>query len=161
MEIDIVDMTEEELAALTLKQILIIREGQIRKNELTKELEENLESARLLLIANGVARSSIYEGNAALLREEYERQVASLREKVEFNVANSSPMLSDEPTDAPYEVNDSMSLLSRVEVIEAYYLSIEDPDYRMRLYASDETAKYYLGDYYAALYVILQQYSEG
>lgn len=169
MIIDIIELTEEEMAALSLQQILILRNAQIQKEEMKKTLAADQKSARLLLLANGMARSSVYDEMCAELNEQYEKDLAELVERTQFNLANSSQSSGgggssggtggSGSADAPYLVDYNLSMLERVEIVQAYYLSVEDGGERMRLYASDDVAKEYLGDYYAALYSILQQYS--
>ncbi len=170
MIIDVIELTEEEMSALNLQQILILRNAQIHKEEMKKTLESDKKSARLLLLANGMARSSVYDEMCAELEEQYEKDLAELVERTQFNLANATQSSgggsgsggdsgSSGSTDAPYFVDYNLSMLERVEVVQAYYLSVEDGIERMRQYASDKVAREYLGDYYAALYSILQQYS--
>lgn len=154
------ELTEEEFAALTLKQILILRAAQTQKDNMELQLEKDKQSAKILLLANNMARSSVYERLCEELTAEYEAKLEELREKTVFNIANSSDV-SDYPSaeEAPYLVDYNLSLVARVEIVKEYYLSIEDPELRMRTYAGDAIAKKYLEDYYAALYAILEQYS--
>ena len=161
MTIDIVDLTEEELANLSLPQILVLRSGQKRKNELTEELEKDIRSAMLLLLANNMLRSTVLDEMIAELQAEYEKKIEELREEVLFGVANSSslPVQTASYESAPYEVNENYSMVQRVQTVQDYYLSIEDSGERMRLYAQDSVAKDYLGEYYVTLYSILEQYS--
>lgn len=160
MIIDVVDMTEEEISALSLKQILILRNAQAQKEALLRSLEEDKVSAKLLLLANNMARSTVYDEMCARLEETYREKLEELKEKTAFNVANSTDVQDDVPfEDTPYLVDYNLSMLQRVDIVQSYYLSIEEPHIRMRKYAMDNIAKKYLGDYYAALYAILEQYS--
>ncbi|MBO4990347.1 MAG: hypothetical protein J6D37_08465 [Clostridia bacterium] len=161
MIIDIIDLTDEEMAKLSIQQMLILRSGQKRKNELTEELEKDMRSAMLLLLANNMFRSTVRDEMIAELEAEYAKKVEELREQVTFGIANSStlPAASVSYRSVPYEVNENYSMVQRVQVVQDYYLSIEDPAERMQLYAEDEVAKEYLGEYYVTLYSILEQYS--
>ncbi len=59
-----------------------------------------------------------------------------------------------------YIVDYTLSYTERYNLVRTYYLSIEDPAQRMSLYAADETARKYLGSYYASLYNVLNTYSK-
>ncbi len=54
----------------------------------------------------------------------------------------------------------TLSYNERYRIVRDYYLSITDPAERMALYSADDTARKYLGSYYASLYNVLYSYSK-
>ena len=76
----------------------------------------------------------------------------------------TDPTAGDEGTGTPdettgYIVDYSLTYSERYVIVRDYYLSIEDPDERMTLYAADGVAKNYLSSYYKTLYNVLSTYS--
>lgn len=157
MQFDVIEITDDDLAAMTAQQYLILVNAQLKKDELTKQLAEDKKSVLLVLLANGMARSSTYSDLCAELDAAYAADIEVLVEKLQYNLANTSLPVS--LMDVGYDLNFALSEEARMEEVQAYYLAIEDPSERMRRYAEDETAKEYLGDYYDVLYGILSQYS--
>ena len=75
MQFDIIDMTEEELTALSTVQMRLLRSAQREKDELTVKLAEDKQTFYNILISNGTSDSSLYEDKCAELDEAYQREV--------------------------------------------------------------------------------------
>lgn len=164
MEFDIIDISADEAEALTTIQLKLLRTAQQNKNELYHKLQQELQAYYCLCNTNNVYLSSLYADKKAELEEEYEYQVEILREQLIFNMSLNEPTHDDETGDSGndssgYIVDYELSYLERYIQVRDYYLSIEDPDERLALYAADTTAQSYLGSYYTTLYNYLYAYT--
>lgn len=164
MEFDIINLSAEEVQALTTVQLKLLRTAQQKKNALEHEMQQELEVYRCLCYTNNVFRSSLYEDKKAELEKEYEYQVEILREQLIFNMSLNEPTHDGETgddggDDTAYIVDYELSYLERYIIVRDYYMSIEDPAERMALYTADEVAKQYLGSYYSTLYNYLGTYA--
>ncbi len=164
MEFDIINLSAEEVQALTTVQLKLLRTAQQKKNALEHEMRQELEVYRCLCYTNNVFRSSLYEDKKAELEQEYEYQVEILREQLIFNMSLNEPTHDGETgddggDDTAYIVDYELSYLERYIIVRDYYMSIEDPAERMALYTADEVAKQYLGSYYSTLYNYLGTYA--
>lgn len=164
MEFDIINLSAEEVQALTTVQLKLLRTAQQKKNALEHEMQQELEVYRCLCYTNNVFRSSLYEDKKAELEQEYEYQVEILREQLIFNMSLNEPTHDGETgddggDDTAYIVDYELSYLERYIIVRDYYMSIEDPAERMALYSADEVAKQYLGSYYSTLYNYLGTYA--
>ncbi len=165
LTIDILDLSESEVEALSVVQQKLVRTAQKSKNELEHQLELDKQSYFDILVGAHMLNSSLYEDKCAELDGEYEREVEILREQLIFNLALNEPTTDDELGDdggdesAGYVVDYSLTYLERYIIVRDYYLAIEDADERMALYTADTTAMAYLGKYYTTLYNVLSQYS--
>lgn len=164
MEFDIINLSAEEVQALTTVQLKLLRTAQQKKNALEHEMRQELEVYRCLCYTNNVFRSSLYEDKKAELEQEYEYQVEILREQLIFNMSLNEPTHDGETgddggDDTAYIVDYELSYLERYIIVRDYYMSIEDPAERMALYSADEVAKQYLGSYYSTLYNYLGTYA--
>lgn len=168
MVYDIIDLTEEEFAALSSVQLRLLRTAQVAKNELLNKLEDSIENAKTLFLAKGTIRSSIYVNFIQKLRDDTAQAIEELADKLRFNLDQTA----DEPeggTETPepdpgedgengYIVDYRLSYVDRYVIVRDYYLSIEDRDERIALYSQDEVAKRYLRNYYTTLYDVLLRY---
>ena len=163
MQYDIVDMTEEEILALSTVQMRLLRSAQREKDELALELERDKQTFRKILITDGMLNSSLYENKCAELDAEYNRQVGIIADDLVYNMSLNMPGTDDDSPsggdeDVGYIVDYSLSYLDRYQIVRNYYMSIADPAERIALYTSDTTAQQYLGQYYTTLYNVLYQY---
>ncbi len=163
MEFDIIEMTEEELLALSTVQMRLLRSAQREKDELAVGLARDKQTFRNILIADGMLCSGLYESKCAELDAEYERQVGIIADDLVYNMSLNMPGADDEnpsggDSDAGYIVDYSLSYLDRYQLVRNYYMSIADPAERLALYTADKTAQDYLGQYYTTLYNVLYQY---
>ncbi len=166
MEYDIIDLTEEDILALSVVQTKLLRTAQKSKNELTHSLEEDKRAFYDIVVADGMVNSGLYEAKCAELDAEYEREVAILAEQLIFNLSLNEPTTDDELGDgdgdasAGYIVDYSLSYLDRYQIVRSYYMAIEDANERLALYTADAVAQQYLGQYYNTLFNVLAQYAQ-
>ena len=163
MQFDIIDMTEEELTALSTVQMRLLRSAQREKDELTVKLAEDKQTFYNILISNGTSDSSLYEDKCAELDEAYQREVEIIKDDLVYNMSLNVPTADDDnPSgsgeEVGYIVDYSLSYLDRYQIVRNYYMSIADPAERIAAYTADDTAQDYLGQYYTTLYNVLYQY---
>jgi hypothetical protein len=160
MKFDVISLSEEETSALTTIQLKLLRTTQQKKDALYHTLQEDLNEYRLLTFTDGVHNSSLYGDKERELIEEYEYQVEILREQLIFNMSLNEPTTDDETGDSGlgegqttgYIVDYELSYLERYIQVRDYYMTIEDPDERLALYAADSVALEYLSSYYTTLF---------
>jgi hypothetical protein len=166
MKFDVIDISEQEVEALTTIQLKLLRTTQQKKDALYHTLEQDLNAYKLLTYTDGVAYSSLYEDKEKELTEECEYQVDILREQLIFNMSLNEPTTDDETGDngkddqpnTGYLVDYELSYLERYIQVRDYYMTIEDPSERLALYAADEVALEYLNSYYNTLYNYLRSF---
>lgn len=163
MTFDLVEYTEEELEALSVIQMQLLRNAQKKKDELRHKMEIELNMFKQVVLSNGMQASTLYEQKAAALEAEFEYQVEILKEQLLYSIRlNEPPSEGDGEADtetAGYLVDYSLPYSDRYSIVRDYYLSIPDPALRMQKYTDDEVAKRYLGKYYSTLYNVLYNYS--
>lgn len=164
MEFDILPLTGEEAEALSTIQLKLLRTAQQKKDALARTLEQELLTYKKLTYTDGMEYSSLYGDKEAELTAEYEYQVEILREQLLFNMSLSEPTNDGETgdsgtDDSAYLVDYELSYLERYIAVRDYYMTIEDPDERLALYAADTVALDYLGSYYNSLYNYLYTYT--
>ena len=160
MEFDIIELTPEELSNFTSVQMQLLRSAQKNKNTLRENMDRDLRLFKSLLLTDDVFNSSLYAQKRAELEREFDFKTESIAEQLRYNLSLSEPYDPDDNDDeAGYIVDYTLSYTDRYIIVRDYYLSINDPAERMALYASDEVAKRYLGNYYSTLYNVLYTYS--
>lgn len=162
MTFDILEYSDEELEKLTTIQMQLLRTAQKSKNELTHNLEKNLEMFKMQIMGNGTSNMDLYELKRRELQAEYDYRVDILKEQLIYSMGLNEPVpdADSDQEKVGYIVDYSLSYTDRYNIVRAYYLSIENPVERMNLYANDEVAKRYLANYYATLYNVLSMYSQ-
>ena len=162
MKFDIIDITEDEISKLTDIQTQLLRTAQKKKNDLRFKTEQDYALFKKLAYTNGMKESSLLEQKRAELETEFLRQVEIIVEQLEYGLVLNAPYPDrgegDEETG--YIVDYTLSYNERYRIVRDYYLSITDPAERMALYSADDTARKYLGSYYASLYNVLYSYSK-
>lgn len=161
MTFDIIELKEGELEGFSTIQVQLLRTAQKKKNELRHKLESDLELFKKLILGNGTVNSTLYEQKREELENEFEYQVAILREQLLYSLDVNEPYPDgDEDQEmVGYIVDYTLSYTDRYAIVREYYLAIDDPALRMKLYTDDEVAKRYLGSYYSVLYNVLYNYS--
>lgn len=167
MTFDILDISSEEVNALTVIQLKLLRTAQQKKDALYHTLENDLLTYKLLTLTNGAQNSSLYEDKKKELCDEYDYQVEILREQLVFNMSLQEPTNDGETGDngndneetSGYVVDYELSYLERYIAVRDYYMTIEDPNERLALYASDTVAVNYLSSYYNTLYNYLASFT--
>lgn len=161
MEFDIIELTPEELSNFTSVQMQLLRSAQKNKNTLRENMDRDLRLFKSLLLTDDVFNSSLYAQKRAELEREFDFKTESIAEQLRYNLSLSEPYDPDGPDDeAGYIVDYTLSYNERYRIVRDYYLSITDPAERMALYSADDTARKYLGSYYASLYNVLYSYSK-
>ncbi|MBD5632406.1 MAG: hypothetical protein HDP34_04175 [Clostridia bacterium] len=163
MEFDIIQKTEEELKKLTTVQMQLLRTAQKEKNQLRHKLEQEMELFEQLVYTDGMKASSLIAQKRAELEKEFNYELEILVEQLNYNLTISEPLppeKGDGDENAGYIVDYSLPYVDRYKIVRDYYLSIPNSAERMALYSADETAKRYLGTYYATLYDVLYSYSK-
>lgn len=161
MEFDIIELTPEELSNFTSVQMQLLRSAQKNKNTLRENMDRDLRLFKSLLLTDDVFNSSLYAQKRAELEREFDFKTESIAEQLRYNLSLSEPYDPDDNDDeAGYIVDYTLSYNERYRIVRDYYLSITDPAERMALYGADDTARKYLGSYYASLYNVLYSYSK-
>ncbi len=152
MNIDIISYTDEQYASLTMEQLKEIREAQIKKDNLTVNLQEEIQKNKDALVKKGIFNSKIFQLRKTELETEYTRQVDLLRDGLQFYLKYS--MHPDgEGLDAPYSVNFALSYEERFKEVRDYYMTAyQDPKEGFEAFQADQFALQYLGELYATLY---------
>ena len=164
MQFEIIESNEAESEALTTVQRKLLRTAQQSKNELYRKLQRDKQTYYSLCNTNNVYLSSLYSDKVAQLEADYDYEVGVLREQLIFNMSLNEPTSDDElggsgSDDSGYIVDYELSYLERYIIVRDFYLAIEDASERLALYAADETAQEYLGDYYTSLYNYLSTFT--
>lgn len=161
MTFDIIELEEGELEGFSTIQVQLLRTAQKKKNELLHKMESELELFKSLFLGNGMINSTLYEQKKEELEAEFEYQVEILREQLLYSLEINEPYPEgDEDREmVGYIVDYTLSYTDRYAIVREYYLSIDDPALRMKLYTDDDVAKRYLGSYYSVLYSVLYNYS--
>lgn len=158
--IDIIPLSPEEYGELTVVQMQLLRTAQKKKNEMKKNLDDDIATFHRKLMENGVENSSLYEDKKAALTAEYERQLEIIIEQLEYAMTLNEPIPDDDADkSAPYIVDYTLSYNERYILVRDYYLSIQDPSERLNMYTNDAVARRYLDSYYSALWSLLYKYS--
>jgi hypothetical protein len=165
MKFDIIDISSEEVEALTTVQLKLLRTAQQKKDALYHTLENDLLTYKLLMLTNGTENSSLYNDKKTELETEYNYQVDILSEQLIFNMSLQEPTTDGETGDsgndgsAGYVVDYELSYLERYIAVRDYYMAMEDPNERLALYIKDEIALDYLSSYYTTLYNYLASFT--
>lgn len=162
MEFDIIDLTEEEIAALSTVQMQLLRTAQKKKNELARKAEQDLALFKKFVYTNGMKDSSLLAQKREELQKNLAYETELLAEQLNYSIKLNEPLpdKGDGDESAGYIVDYSLSYTDRYNIVRDYYLAIPDPAERMALYTADETAKKYLSSYYSTLYNVLYTYSQ-
>lgn len=160
MEIDVIEITEQELNRLSAVQMQLLRSAQKSKNKLRITLKEEFALHKKMFYANGMKNSSLVNAKYTELDEAYCRDVGEIVEQLEYGLNLNTPMPDDGTADETtgYIVDYTLPYTDRYRLVRDYYLTINDPSQRLSLYSADATAKRYLGSYYSTLYDVLVAY---
>lgn len=161
MTFDIIELNEGELEKFSAIQMQLLRTAQKKKNELRHKLDANLELFKEMITGNGMVNSTLYEQKREELEAEFDYQVEILKEQLLYSLEINEPYPDDDKDQemVGYIVDYTLSYTDRYAIVREYYLAIDDPALRMKLYTDDDVAKRYLGSYYSVLYNVLYNYS--
>lgn len=162
MVIDIVDMSDEAYQNLSPVQLAMVRAAQAKKNDIEAERDNEKQEMFLLLLAQGVARSSMLQSRYEEIDKAAEEKVSVVREDLNHQLAYES-IGSEGNENGPYRYpenpNYSLSNSQRFLVVRQYYMGVTtNAEARLQAYAMDTLARSYLGEFYQTLYELLASY---
>ena len=163
MEFDIIELTPQEIKALTAVQMKMLRTAQQKKNALYRTADKEFATFKNIVMTNGMLESTLLEAKRAELDKELEYQTAVLADNLIYNMSLNEPLPDggeDGDESAGYIVDYSLSYAERYVIVRDYYFAIADSEERMALYRADDVARAYLGAYYSTLYNVLDVYSK-
>jgi hypothetical protein len=155
MIIDIVDYTEEQFASLSTEKLIEIRSAQKKKDELAKNLQEDIARERRNLIDKGAYPSNVFEKVKAELTAKFDAEVQVIREALLFFLHYVADARNENIVvpDVPYIVDYSKTAEERMFSVKEYYeTTYEDPVERYMYFKKDTFARSYLGELYAPLH---------
>ncbi len=164
MTFDVIELSEEDILAMSTVQMRLLRTAQRAKDELDVKLARDKQAYRTVAVTAGMLNSSLYDDKCEELEEEYGRELAILQDDLIYNLSVNVPVGGDDSPgtggdeEAGYIVDYTLSYLDRYQIVRGYYLAIADPAERLAAYSADTTAQHYLGQYYNTLYNVFAQY---
>ena len=162
MEIDIIEYTDEQLAALSAGQLQQVISAHKKKVALELALEKKLAEKRAELIDNGMLHTSLWTALKNELLAECDRDLAQLREGLLLYLHYSVKPKESEILMCPYELDYSLALTDRYLLVKAYYeKEFTDPWARFEAFKHDKIAVTYLGQMYESLYDVFRFAAEG
>ena len=166
-------VTDAELNAAAQK---LIEEANAESEAALAEYERDCLSARFRLLERGTYRSSILQDSLNELRAAYDKLVLRIQRELDESL-EALYAEAEEPDDgedpggdgedpggdgedpdepeAPYEVDESLSMRDRYIAVKNYYLSIPNAADALEALRDDSVAKEYLGTYYNYLEQLL------
>ena len=91
MQFDIIELTQDELIALSTVQMRLLRSAQRKKDELTAELARDKQTYYNIAVTNGMLGSGVYEDKCGELEAECERRVDIIRDDLIYNMSLNVP----------------------------------------------------------------------
>lgn len=162
MKFDIIELTEEQVKKLSAVQAKLLRTAQQKKDELYIKAEKEIKICTALAHTARMHGSTVLAHKIAETENERDRQVALLTDNLIYGMSLNEPTGGDVTggnAGDGYVVDNSLSYSERYVMVKEYYMTIEDANERLALYAADNVAKSYLGEYYSALYNVLYSYT--
>lgn len=160
MEIDIINYSDAQYASLREEQIQEVKSAQVKKNSLTKRMEEEIRKEKTRMINNGTFLSPMCDLLLQSIREKYAAEIEWLREGLLFYLHFSSKVSEDEESSNPYPLDYSLSDEERLEVVKNYYMTTyEDGHERFAAFKKDKVVRQYLGELYLPLYDYFATYA--
>nr|MBR6778098.1 hypothetical protein [Clostridia bacterium] len=152
MNIDIIDYTEEQLAALTVEKLQEVRNAQGKKDTLAAKLAKRLVEEKQSLIDKGAYPSDIFGKIEKKLQKEYEDEVQRIRDSLIFFLHYVADNNGGDVS-APYVVNYALSEAERALIVKDYYnATYSDKIERFQAFKADDFVKVYTGELYRSLY---------
>lgn len=139
----------------------MLRSAQLKKNELVKKADDELEMYRAAVLGAGMKESSLIAQKSKYINDRLAYDTAIIADNLLYNIALNEPTPDNPTEDLPdgYVVDYSLKFAERYVVVRNYYMKISNPQERLTLYLADETAKSYLSGYYYTLKEVLQMYA--
>ncbi len=158
MEINIIDYTPEQYAALSSNALEKIRQAQQKKDALAVVLEQKLLAEKQKLMDRGVYLSNIWSRLEEEMRARHAAEVQTIKENLVFYLHYSKDVYKEDvgeggTVDVPYPVDYSYTLEERMTTVQEYYLAAySNPTERFDVFKADTFARSYLGELYAPLW---------
>lgn len=153
MEIDIISYSDAQYASLREEQIQEIKSAQVKKNGLTKRMEEEIRTEKARMINNGTFLSPMCDLLLQSIREKYAAEIEWLREGLLFYLRFSSKVSEEEASSNPYPLDYSLSDEERLMVVKEYYMTTyTDGHERFVAFKKDTVVRQYIGELYLPLY---------
>ncbi len=160
MEIDIITYSDTQYASLREEQIQEVKSAQVKKNRLTKQMEEELRREKAKMVNNGTYLSPMCDLLLQSIREKYAAEIEWLRDGLLFYLRFSSKVTEAEESSNPYPLDYSLSDEDRLKVVKDYYMNTyTDGGARFTAFKKDEVAQQYLGELYLPLYDYFLSYA--
>ncbi|MDE6273431.1 MAG: hypothetical protein K2L87_00080 [Clostridiales bacterium] len=162
MVIDIIDLAAEGYQNLSPVQLAMVRAAQTKKNEILAKSGQEKNELYMLLLGQGVARSSMLNQRYLEIDREATAQIEVVREDLNYQLAYEA--IGSEgnelgPYRYPENPNYSLAPSQRFLVVRQYYMHVTtNPEARLQAYSMDSLARTYLGEFYQTLYELLASY---
>ncbi len=158
MEIDIIDYTAGQYAALSTDALEEILKAQRRKDALVVAFEKKKATEKRKMIDRGCFLSNVWERLEEEMTEEHEAEVTVLREKLLFYLHYAD---NGGGAELPYPVDYSLSVEGRMAVLRDYYVgAYDDALERFEAFDEDTFARTYLGEGYASLWQYMKNFTK-
>lgn len=158
MEFNIIEISDDYYANLSVYQRQELRAAQKKKNELERKAQKEIALFRRKLYTNAIQNSSLITQKTNEISEELEYQIGVLKEQLMYSLSLDGSFMGSGNANVEYLVDYSLSYTDRYVIVREYYMAIPDPQRRVELYLEDDVAKQYLGKYYNSLYNVLLTY---
>lgn len=155
MEYDIIVIPQDEFRRLCDEQIKLLRAAQQKKNELVRDAEKEFLNFKAAASRHGMQYSDVIKNARAEIDARLSADTAVLADNLIYDMSFYNSSSAPPSSDEGYVVDYSLSYSKRYVAVRDYYMSIEDGELRLSMYAADETAKSYLSSYYSTLYNFL------
>ena len=161
MEIDIINYTSSQYAALSDEQILEVKRVQLAKNRLQSKLEAKKKSEKFRLIENGTYTKELWDYLCEELEETYLQEVEGLRNGLLFVLQYGYREENGGSGGSTYWLDYSLKGEERAALVRDYYMNgFTNAVARYSAFLSDYAARRYLGEYYAGLHDHLKRLSD-
>lgn len=163
MPYNVINISDEEFANLSVAQKKLLRAAQQEKDELIYKADLEVKTAEDKIVAAGMKNSTLLGDKIEAIGKRTEYCCGIIADNLLFAMSiagGGSWGNSGEDYGVEYLVDYSLSYSERYVIVRDYYLQFTDVEERMRRYAADEVAKKYLGTYYGTLFNILGTYEK-
>ena len=161
MEIDIINYTSSQYAALSDEQILEVKRVQLAKNRLQSKLEAKKKAEKFRLIENGIYTKELWGHLNEELEKSYEQEVESLRDGLLFYLQYGCREENGGSGEETYRLDYSLNGEERAAYVRDYYMNgYSNAVARYSAFLNDYAVRRYLGEYYTGLHDYLKNLSD-
>ncbi len=162
MDIDIIDLNDEKYQNLSAVQLALVREAQVKKNEIMYDAQQETEELFRLMLSNLAVRSSVIADKQLEISRRAEEEVDVVRDTLMYQLAYEGIGSTGNeygPYRYPENPDYTLTYSQRFIVVRNYYMAaVEEPNARLQAFAIDTLAREYLGEFYSTLYDLLLSY---